>query len=241
MPVPVELWMPDQDWLESTEMTVGQSEWPDAADVSELHTKEEVLARMTFKFRHCVTARLISDQMCIAFPRFLLLFELQVKIQGRIDMPCTWTANISHQQGSLLLDWCSAKCFVVSFFWHSIWCVRFKEPKPRGKCQTNSIFKRPLLFFSLIYSFTSLAEEGNVICNILLLGVAFHSRGCKITKTDRSKFFSWFAFTCVFFSWSNNQHSTYTIQTQIPIVSRDSLAKIMEVALMGQIIIGLLW
>lgn len=47
MPVPVELWMPDQDWLESTEMTVGQSEWPDAADVSELQTKQEVLASFT--------------------------------------------------------------------------------------------------------------------------------------------------------------------------------------------------
>lgn len=48
MPVPVELWMPDQDWLESTEMTVGQSEWPDAADVSELNMKEAVLASLTF-------------------------------------------------------------------------------------------------------------------------------------------------------------------------------------------------
>lgn len=56
MPVPVELWMPDQDWLESTEMTVGQSEWPEAADVSELHTREAVLASLTFTLRpdvHC--------------------------------------------------------------------------------------------------------------------------------------------------------------------------------------------
>lgn len=36
MPVPVELWIPDQDWLESIEMTVGQTERPEAADVSEL-------------------------------------------------------------------------------------------------------------------------------------------------------------------------------------------------------------
>lgn len=39
--MPVELWIPDQDWLESTEMTVGQSEWPEAADVSELHGKDK--------------------------------------------------------------------------------------------------------------------------------------------------------------------------------------------------------
>ena len=39
--MPVELWIPDQDWLESTEMTVGQSECPEAADVSELREKEK--------------------------------------------------------------------------------------------------------------------------------------------------------------------------------------------------------
>lgn len=39
--MPVELWIPDQDWLESTEMTVGQSEWPEAADVSELRRKDK--------------------------------------------------------------------------------------------------------------------------------------------------------------------------------------------------------
>lgn len=38
--MPVELWIPDQDWLESTEMTVGQSEWPEAAN-SELHRKDK--------------------------------------------------------------------------------------------------------------------------------------------------------------------------------------------------------
>lgn len=87
MPVPVELWMPDQDWLESIEMTVGQSEWPDAADVSELHAREEVLARMTFTLRHCVAALLMSDQMCTAFVTFLLLFELQIKIQRTVVAP----------------------------------------------------------------------------------------------------------------------------------------------------------
>lgn len=35
-PVPVELRIPDQERLESTETMVGQSECPEAADVSEL-------------------------------------------------------------------------------------------------------------------------------------------------------------------------------------------------------------
>lgn len=72
MPVTVELWMPDQDWLESTEMTVGQSEWPDAAGVSKLHTREEVLAKLTLTLRCCVTALSMSDQACTAFAAFLL-------------------------------------------------------------------------------------------------------------------------------------------------------------------------
>lgn len=38
-PVPAELWMPDQDRLESTEMTVEQSEGLEALDVSELDQK----------------------------------------------------------------------------------------------------------------------------------------------------------------------------------------------------------
>lgn len=50
MPVPVELWIPDQDWLESTEMTVGQSERPEAADVSELHREEKGLVKLMFAF-----------------------------------------------------------------------------------------------------------------------------------------------------------------------------------------------
>lgn len=82
MPVPVELWMPDQDWLESTEMTVGQSEWPDAADVSELHAKEEVLDRMTFTLKHCVTA-LSTCGLALLSPLFCLYF--QVKIQSGVD------------------------------------------------------------------------------------------------------------------------------------------------------------
>lgn len=36
IPVPVELWRPDQDWLKSTVIMVEQSEWTEAADVSEL-------------------------------------------------------------------------------------------------------------------------------------------------------------------------------------------------------------
>lgn len=40
MPVPVQLWMPDQDWFESTGMMVGQSERPEAAEVCELNQKQ---------------------------------------------------------------------------------------------------------------------------------------------------------------------------------------------------------
>lgn len=49
MPVPVELWIPNQDWLESTEMTVGHWEWPEAADVSELSTKTKPLCSLAVK------------------------------------------------------------------------------------------------------------------------------------------------------------------------------------------------
>lgn len=58
MPVPVELWIPDQDWLESTEMTVGQSEWPEAADVSELHRKDKGGLRFMYSWRSSFTALL---------------------------------------------------------------------------------------------------------------------------------------------------------------------------------------
>lgn len=50
MPVPVELWIPDQDWLESTEMTVGQSECPEAADVSELNRKDKEVLWLMYTF-----------------------------------------------------------------------------------------------------------------------------------------------------------------------------------------------
>lgn len=73
MPVPVELWIPDQDWLESTEMTVGQSEQPEAADVSELHREEEGLVKLMFALRSNVTAPLVSDQSSL--PIMLHLFE----------------------------------------------------------------------------------------------------------------------------------------------------------------------
>lgn len=58
--MPVELWIPDQDWLESTEMTVGQSEWPEAADVSELHRKDKgssevrTVAEIMFRRVSCI-------------------------------------------------------------------------------------------------------------------------------------------------------------------------------------------
>lgn len=55
MPVPVELWIPDQDWLESTEMTVGQSEWPEAADVCELHRKDKRVVRLKYSLFHHVS------------------------------------------------------------------------------------------------------------------------------------------------------------------------------------------
>lgn len=47
MPVPVELRTPDQGRLESTEMMVGQSEWPEAADVSELRWREATQGSFT--------------------------------------------------------------------------------------------------------------------------------------------------------------------------------------------------
>lgn len=48
--MPVELWIPDQDWLESTEMTVGQSECPEAADVSELNRKDKEVLWLMYTF-----------------------------------------------------------------------------------------------------------------------------------------------------------------------------------------------
>ena len=60
IPVPVELWIPDQDWLESIEMTVGQSEWPEAADVSELHRQNRKVVSFMYSLRSNVTACFIS-------------------------------------------------------------------------------------------------------------------------------------------------------------------------------------
>lgn len=40
--------MPDQDWLEATEITVGQSEWPEAVDVCELNRKNKKLTKLVY-------------------------------------------------------------------------------------------------------------------------------------------------------------------------------------------------
>lgn len=61
IPVPVELWIPDQDWLESTEMTVGQSECPEAADVSELHGQNEKIVRFMCSLRSYSSTRTQLD------------------------------------------------------------------------------------------------------------------------------------------------------------------------------------
>lgn len=68
MPVPVELWIPDQDWLESTEMTVGQSEWPEAADVPELHRKDKEVVRFIYSLRRHVSCRGYSSKSMLPTP-----------------------------------------------------------------------------------------------------------------------------------------------------------------------------
>lgn len=60
-PVPAELWMPHQDWLDSTEMTVGQSEWLEAADVSELHRKDKNLWGFIQFDNSCFTTCHVGD------------------------------------------------------------------------------------------------------------------------------------------------------------------------------------
>lgn len=78
IPVPVELWIPDQDWLESTEMTVGQSEWPEAADVSELHRQKEKVVRLWNSLRSNVSPCFVSGiqfTICFQHSHFLHLFH----------------------------------------------------------------------------------------------------------------------------------------------------------------------
>lgn len=161
MPVPVELWIPNQDWLESTEMTVGHWEWPEAADVSELSTKTKQLCTLAVK----TTWRTKFPYMkCLVFLALVLSFQHTISLF--ISFSCTRrngrTNNLCNLKNKPSLCYSAEGIELVS-------AADIIKVESEGQMSRQLNILTGCLIF---YSFNCASEGGNVIwINPLLLGV----------------------------------------------------------------------